>query len=40
MTTRQRTTWAQVSHLWGNGGTVEREVGCASLSKEEHMPRK
>ena len=35
MTTRQHMAWAQVSHLWGNGGTVEGEVSCASLSEEE-----
>jgi hypothetical protein len=35
MTTRQHTAWAQVSHLWGNGGTVEGEVSCASHSEEE-----
>jgi hypothetical protein len=23
MTTRQRTAWAQVGHLWANGGKVE-----------------
>jgi hypothetical protein len=32
-------TTRQVSHLWGNGGTVEGEVGCTSLSEEEHVPR-
>jgi hypothetical protein len=35
MTTRQHTTWTQVSHLWGNGGTFEGEIGCALLSEEE-----
>ena len=30
---RQCMTWAQVSHLWGNGGTVEGEVGWASARK-------
>jgi hypothetical protein len=33
MTTGQHTAWAQVCHLWGNGGTVEGEVGYASLGE-------
>ncbi len=35
MTTRQCMAWVQVCHLWGNGRTVEGEVGCVSLSEEE-----
>ena len=27
--------WVQVSHLGGNGGTVEGEVSCVLLSEEE-----
>jgi hypothetical protein len=37
MTMRQYMTWVQVSYLWGNGGMVKGEVGCGSLSEEEHM---
>jgi hypothetical protein len=42
MTTRQRTAWAQVCHLWGNGGMVEgRGRLCITWQggKKENMPQ-
>ncbi len=35
MTMRQHTAWAQVCHLWANGGMVEGEIGYVLLSEEE-----